>query len=375
MEQSIQNFTSPEFGEIRTVQIDGEPWLVGIDVCNVLGYKKAQNAIATHVDPEDKTTALIQGTGSNYKSQAVLINESGFYSLVMGSKLPRAKEFKRWVTSEVLPSIRKINLIVKNGTPVVSSRTVAEVFDKQHAHVLRDIENICQDQSNFGSILGNWYTEGSESDSYGRQQKVVYMNRDGFSLLAMGFTGKKALQFKVAFINRFNEMERQLASRTLDSYMIDDRVERAKRWIEEEQERQRLLSENRIMKPKAQVYDEFVEKGHLIGFRDLAKQLKIKETMLREILFNMGWCYRGQNGKLQPYKIYCDAGYLTVKDVLNKQTGYTGTRCLFTIQGRDQLKKVIDNVRESEKETSKKKKLQSLIDKAINQPDDELEVG
>lgn len=101
-------FNNPEFGEIRTVEISGEPWLVGRDVAQVLGYAKPENAIATHVDDEDKTTTLIQGTGSNYKSKVVLINESGLYSLVLSSKLPGAKKFKRWVTSEVLPSIRKM---------------------------------------------------------------------------------------------------------------------------------------------------------------------------------------------------------------------------------------------------------------------------
>lgn len=103
----IQIFNHPSFGDIRTVSIDGEPWFVGKDVAEVLGYAKPENAISNHVDSEDKTTTLIQGTGSNYKSKAVIINESGLYSLILSSKLPNAKEFKRWVTSEVLPSIRK----------------------------------------------------------------------------------------------------------------------------------------------------------------------------------------------------------------------------------------------------------------------------
>lgn len=102
----IQMFNNPEFGSVRTVQINNEPWFVGKDIADVLGYAKPENAIANHVDAEDKTTTLIQGNGSNYKSKTTLINESGLYSLILSSKLPRAKEFKRWVTSEVLPSIR-----------------------------------------------------------------------------------------------------------------------------------------------------------------------------------------------------------------------------------------------------------------------------
>lgn len=101
-------FKHEQFGEIRTMQDEkGEPWFVGKDVAKVLGYKKTENALMVHVDNEDKTTTLIQGTGSNYKSKAVIINESGLYSLVLSSKLPQAKAFKRWVTSEVLPQIRK----------------------------------------------------------------------------------------------------------------------------------------------------------------------------------------------------------------------------------------------------------------------------
>ena len=86
---------------------NGEVLFVGKDVAKALGYAKPENAIAVHVDKEDKTSTLIQGSGSNYKSKAVLINESGLYSLILSSKLPQAKAFKRWVTAEVLPQIRK----------------------------------------------------------------------------------------------------------------------------------------------------------------------------------------------------------------------------------------------------------------------------
>lgn len=81
--------------------INGEPWFVGKDVAAALGYKKPENAIANHVDKDDKTTTLLQGTGSNYKSNAVIINESGLYSLILSSKLESDKKFKHWVTSEI----------------------------------------------------------------------------------------------------------------------------------------------------------------------------------------------------------------------------------------------------------------------------------
>ena len=114
----IQIFQNLEFGAIRTLSNEqGEPMFCGKDVAEALGYKKPENAVAKHVDHEDKTTTLIQGSGSNYKTQAIFINESGLYALILSSKLESAKRFKRWVTSEVLPAIRKQGgyLIAKKG--------------------------------------------------------------------------------------------------------------------------------------------------------------------------------------------------------------------------------------------------------------------
>lgn len=103
----LMTFNNPEFGEIRTVEVDGEPWLVGRDVAAALGYSDPSSAVSKNVDDDDKTTLLLEQDGSNYKSKTTLINESGLYSLVLSSKLPGAKKFRRWVTAEVLPSIRK----------------------------------------------------------------------------------------------------------------------------------------------------------------------------------------------------------------------------------------------------------------------------
>ena len=121
----FKNLVHPEFGELRTVEIDGEPWFVGKDVAEALGYKKPENAIANHVSDEDKTSTLIQGSGSNYKSKATIINESGLYSLILSSKLPSAKEFKHWVTSEVLPSIRKNGAYIRNQENMTPAEIVA----------------------------------------------------------------------------------------------------------------------------------------------------------------------------------------------------------------------------------------------------------
>ena len=108
MHLNIRIFKNKEFGAIRTMKDErGEPLFCGKDVATALGYKKPENAIATHVENGDKTSTLIQGSGSNYKSKTIFINESGVYALILGSKLESARRFKHWVTSEVLPSIRK----------------------------------------------------------------------------------------------------------------------------------------------------------------------------------------------------------------------------------------------------------------------------
>lgn len=102
----VQIFNNPQFGQIRTLEVNNQPYFVGNDVALVLGYAKPRNAISQHVDNED---ALKQGVPDNqgFIQETTLINESGVYALIFGSKLPKAKAFKRWVTSEVLPSIRK----------------------------------------------------------------------------------------------------------------------------------------------------------------------------------------------------------------------------------------------------------------------------
>ena len=104
-ENALTVFTNPEFGSVRTVELDGEPWLVGKDVAEALGYTNPRKALADHVDDEDKGVTKCYTPGG--EQEMTIINESGLYSLVLSSKLPGAKRFRRWVTSEVLPSIRR----------------------------------------------------------------------------------------------------------------------------------------------------------------------------------------------------------------------------------------------------------------------------
>lgn len=101
----LKIFENPDFGKVRTMEIDGEPYFVGKDVAEILGYTNASKAIADHVDSDDKGVTNCYTLGGN--QNLTVINESGLYCLILSSKLPKAKEFKHWVTSEVLPSIRK----------------------------------------------------------------------------------------------------------------------------------------------------------------------------------------------------------------------------------------------------------------------------
>lgn len=116
---NLMIFENAEFGQIRTVDIENEPWFVGKDVAAILGYAKPLNALATHIDEDDSLKqGLIDSMGR--KQETILINESGLYSLILSSKLPTAKKFKHWVTSEVLPSIRK------NGGYIVGQETLSD---------------------------------------------------------------------------------------------------------------------------------------------------------------------------------------------------------------------------------------------------------
>ncbi|MBQ4487457.1 MAG: phage antirepressor KilAC domain-containing protein [Oscillospiraceae bacterium] len=105
-------FNNPEFGSVRTVCIDGEPWLVGKDVADILEYRNGSRDINRHVDADDRRKIMIYD--GNQRREIIVINESGLYSLVLSSKMLTAKKFKRWVTSEVLPTIRKTGGYVAN---------------------------------------------------------------------------------------------------------------------------------------------------------------------------------------------------------------------------------------------------------------------
>ncbi|WP_150542714.1 phage antirepressor [Clostridium perfringens] len=116
MNNQLQIFNNQEFGQIRTLFIENEGWLVGKDITDILGYSNSSDALKNHVDEDDKKKIAFSDYPQFGNKGAVLINESGLYSLILRSNLPKAKEFKRWVTSEVLPSIRKYGAYMTENT-------------------------------------------------------------------------------------------------------------------------------------------------------------------------------------------------------------------------------------------------------------------
>lgn len=240
----IQIFNNPEFGEIRTIDQNGEPWFVGKDVATALGYKDTVNAIKSHVDEQDKRGWQI--TTPSGEQRATIINESGLYSLCFSSKLEGAVKFKRWVTSEVLPSIRK------NG----------------------------------GYIAG--------------QEQLT----------------PEELMAKALLV----------ANKTL--------ADREARICELTAQNSQLTVEKQIMQPKAEYFDELVDRNLLTNFRETAKELGIKPKAFVAWLLEKKFLYRDQKGKLLP-KEDKNNGLFEVKEAKNDKTQWSGVQTLITPKGRE----------------------------------------
>ena len=239
-------FNNPEFGEIRTVEVNGEPWFVGKDVATALGYgegKSLANAVANHVDEEDKGVTELMTPGGNQKM--VIINESGLYSLVLSSKLPGAKRFKRWITSEVIPSIRKHGAYLTPET-----------------------------------------------------LEAAILNPDTMIRLC---TALKEEQDKRKALEAANAT---------------------------------LAVDNQIMRPKADYFDELVDRNLLTSFRETAKQLDVKEKAFVQFLLDKKYIYRDKKGKLMPYADK-NAGLFEIKECVNEKTQWSGTQTLITPKGRE----------------------------------------
>lgn len=239
----IQIFNNPEFGEIRTVEINGEPWLVGKDVTTVLGYQNGSRDINRHVDEEDRKEFSIDDGSQN--RNMTIINESGLYSLVLSSKLPGAKKFKRWVTSEVLPSIRK------HGAYMTPETLQAALLNPDV------MIQLCQQLKS-------------------EQEKNMELQADN----------------------------------------------------------SRLTVQNAIMAPKADYFDELVERNTLTNFRETAKELGVPPKKFVNFLLERKFIYRDKRGKLLPYEDKND-GLFEVKESFNDKTKWSGTQTFVTPKGRE----------------------------------------
>lgn len=243
--KNLQIFKNEELGEVRVVTIEDEPWFVGKDVAEVLGYEKPRNALSTHVDEDD---ALKWGITDSLgrEQETTVINESGLYSLVLSSKLPTAKKFKRWITGEVLPSIRKHGAYMTPET-----------------------------------------------------LEAAILNPDTMIQLC---TALKEEQDKRKVLEVANSA---------------------------------LTVDNQIMKPKADYFDELVDRNLLTNFREAAKQLSVPPKKFVTFLLDHKYIYRDKKGKLQPYQQYVDSGLFNLKECVNEKTGWGGTQTLITPKGRE----------------------------------------
>lgn len=233
----LKVFENPTFGQVRTVEIDGEPWFVGKDVAEALGYRDTSDALKKHVDADDKLTRRFADSGQ--AREMYIINESGLYSLILSSKLPGAKEFKRWITHDVIPMIRKTGGYIKGQETMTPDELMA-----------------------------------------------------------------KALM---------------VAQQTLA-----DREARISQ----------LTVDKAIMQPKADYFDELVERGLLTNFRETAKQLGIPPKKFVNWLIEHKYLYRDKKGKLLAYENK-NNGLFELKECVNERTQWAGVQTLVTPKGRE----------------------------------------
>lgn len=204
---------------------------------------------------------------------------------------------------------------IRNNQVVVDSKSVAENFGKSHRHVNRDIENLIQKDV---SKIGHMFYETETPDSYGRRQKSYYMNRDGFSLLVMGFTGKEAIEWKLKYIEAFNEMEKKLKN-PLALPNFSNPAEAARAWADQFEKRKQAEALNEANRPKV-IFAEAVstsKDGILVGM--LAKLLhqngvKIGQNRLFQWLRDKGYLMKRGVDKNMPTQRSKELGLFDVKE-------------------------------------------------------------
>lgn len=229
----------------------------------------------------------------------------------------------------------------KNNQALTTSRIVAKGFNKRHDSILRDIDNLLK------GITKNVDTLFHETTYVHEQNKQKYreylITKDGFTLLAMGFTGKLALDFKMKYIEAFNKMEKELQELLKPSYMIEDSIKRAEQWIKEQEERKNLLVDNNKkdqiigeLKPKADYIDVILKNKSLMTITQIAKDYGMSGQAMNTKLYELGVQYKQSNQWLL-YRKHQDKGYTHSETIeYRKGNGKTGLNLLtkWTQKGR-----------------------------------------
>lgn len=197
-----------------------------------------------------------------------------------------------------------IDIINNGGRLLVSSIEVAAHYKKRHENVMRQINTIISTNRKCESM----FVVATYKNAQNHEYPCYYMDRNGFSILTMGFTGKEALEWKIKYINAFTAMERTIQMMKLDSYRIEDPVLRAQRWIEEHKQAVENEKKLKIAAPKAETFDQICTSQASMNFTEAAKVLGIKRSVLIDALEHHMYIYRNRNSVIVPYAQYSETG-------------------------------------------------------------------
>lgn len=187
-------FKNEEFGEIRSIEIDNEPYFVGNEIATILGYKNTRDALLKHVDSEDKISDVAIYDGSQNRNM-IVINESGLYSLIMSSKLPNAKRFKRWVTSEVLPSIRKTGGYIAGEENMTEDELVLKamtVLNTKVENLKQRNKQLQEDNEKQNQLIGELKPKADYTDKILKSKGTIKVNviANDYGFTAVAFNKK-----------------------------------------------------------------------------------------------------------------------------------------------------------------------------------------
>ena len=202
----------------------------------------------------------------------------------------------------------EIGLVNNNGQAVVSSRQIAENFSRRHADVIRSIESVIDSTQN----CAQWFFATEYTDASGKVNKEYLIDRDGFTLLVMGFSGKKAMTWKIRYIDAFSTMEKQIKTMQQDSYMIDNPIARARKWADEQEEKNKQIAERdetiALLQPKAELADRLAGHEGLLKVGDAARTLGYKKYGQNN-LFRLLYRKKILIDSRHVYQAYIDKGY------------------------------------------------------------------